>query len=500
MRENYVERISGRFLIAAMVVAVMAGTTFVGRVATAEEAEAVAHAKSLSRAFRGAAKKVMPTVVKIRTTTRAREFQGNARGTQENPFKGTPFEEFFREEMPHGFRHPRIPQRQGMGSGVIIDPAGVVLTNNHVVEGADEVLVELADGRQFTASEIKTDEQTDLAVLKISAKETLPAATMGNSGKLEIGDWVLAVGNPFELELTVSAGIISGKGRSLAAGKRANFLQTDAAINPGNSGGPLVNLDGEVVGINTAIASNTGGYQGVGFAVPIDLAKWVAGQLLDHGTVNRAYLGVAIAEIDAKLARKLGVRPSQGVLVSEVYAESPAAAAGFQAGDVIVTFAERSVRNPRDLQAVVERSPAGSKQSVNIIRDGRNVKLTVIVKPLPGDFGTASMPAPSEEEEETSKGFSSEKLGVEVSELTDQLAKKLGYEGRNGVLVTEVDPRGVAAEVGIRSGMLILRVGKKPVATVEQFEAALKGESLAEGILLVVRTQSGNRFVVVQRR
>ena len=221
--------------------------------------------------------------MKIRTVTRpqpAAEDQADNTQPRENPFKGTPFEDFFRDELP-GFRGmPRVPQRQGLGSGVIIDPSGIILTNNHVIDGADEVIVELADGREFRANDVRTDPQTDLAVLRIKVDEPLPAAQLGDSAAMDIGDWVLAIGCPFELDLTVSAGIISGKGRALAAGRRANFLQTDAAINPGNSGGPLVNLDGEVVGINTAIASSTGTYQGVGFAIPSDLAKWVMAQLI----------------------------------------------------------------------------------------------------------------------------------------------------------------------------------------------------------------------------
>ena len=219
-----------------------------------------------------------------------------------------------------------------MGTGVIVDKSGIVLTNNHVVNGADEVTVHLADGREFKAEEIKTDEQTDLAVLRIrGAGSLLEAATLGNSDDMQIGDWVLAVGNPFELEQTVSAGIISGKGRELGSVQRAKFLQTDAAINPGNSGGPLVNLEGEVIGINTAIASNTGGYQGIGFAIPSNKAKWVMNQLIKKGAVERAYLGVKIERRRASgVAEKLGVKPGEGVLVYEVMPKSPAAEAGFQ--------------------------------------------------------------------------------------------------------------------------------------------------------------------------
>jgi len=455
----------------------------------------VEKANSLSRAFRAAARRVIPTVVKIKTTTRPVQTRGR-RAPEANPFRGTPFEDFFDEDSP-GFRLP-FPQR-GLGSGVIIDPRGIILTNSHVVSGADEVLVELSDGRQLKATDIKTDEQTDLAVLRIVADETFPAAEMGDSDAMDIGDWVIAVGNPFDLELTVSAGIISGKGRSIQAGKRTNFLQTDAAINPGNSGGPLVNLDGQVIGINTAIASSTGGYQGVGFAIPINLAKWVTGQLIKTGAVQRAYLGVQIGELSEPVARALGIEGRQGVVVAEVLAGSPAAEAGFREGDVILAFAGNAVDNPRALQELVERSPIDSRQSVEILRDRKKQTLTVAVKALPKDFADESPKGLDRPRDGQSPGFVSKELGLEISDLTRSLAERLGYAGSSGALVTAVDPDGLAASVGIEEGMLILRVGKKPVTSAKEFQTALEGESLEKGILMLVRTPRGNRFVVLQK-
>ncbi len=464
----------------------------------AADRNGVEKAQSLSRAFRAAAKRVIPTVVKIKTTVKSVRGEEN-RVPGENPFKDTPFEDFFRDDVP-GFRlHPRIPQRRGIGSGVIVDPGGIILTNNHVVEGADEVLVELADGRQFKATDIKNDEQTDLAVLRIPAKG-LPAAALGDSDAMEIGDWVIAVGNPFELEVSVSAGIISGKGRPLAAAQRTNFLQTDAAINPGNSGGPLVNLDGQVIGINTAIASSTGGYQGVGFAIPINLAKWVTGQLVKSGSVQRAYLGVGIGEINARVARALGIEHNRGVLVSEVLPNTPAAAAGFREGDVILSFAGRKVNGPRQLQEIVERSPVGSKQKVEILRDRKRQTLTVVVRPLPGDLAAPSRSSRGNDPgTDDSPAYYNKELGLGIGDLTAPLAERLGYKGFSGVLVTQVERDGMAALAGIREGMLILRVGRKPVGSVEQFKAALKGKSLEKGILLLVRIENGNRFVVLQK-
>jgi len=484
--------------------AAIGGAVWHGQTSAQQQSDpnGIAKARSLSRAFRGAARRVMPTVVKIQTTTKPQKVeQSRGRMPRQNPFKGTPFEDFFDNDDLRGNRfHNWVPRQRGVGSGVIIDPKGIVLTNNHVVEGADEVVVQLADGRQLKATDIKTDAQTDLAVLRIEAADPLPAARLGNSDEMEIGDWVLAIGNPFRQELTVSAGIISGKGRSLAFGKRVDYLQTDAAINPGNSGGPLVNLDGEVVGINTAIASTTGGYQGVGFSIPVNLAKWVTGQLIKSGSVQRAYLGVGIGEINDQLARKLGVRRDRGVLVSEVFSGTPASAAGFEVGDVIVAYGGRRVDNPRQLQEAVERSPAGSRQKVELIRDGKPKSLHVVVKPLPGDFGTVlAGPSRVEQGEDDSSRFNSKKLGMEVTELTEPLARQLGHEGFTGVLISEVSPTGIAAEAGIREGMLILRVGKKPVKSVAEFEVAAKAESLEEGILLLVRTRHGNRFVVLQK-
>ncbi len=459
----------------------------------------LASAENLSRAFRAAARQVMPTVVKIKATTRARRLTPEESGRpRANPFEGTPYEDFFDElfeEEGPGIGIPRIiPRQEGMGSGVIIDPKGVVLTNHHVVDGADEVLVELADGREFKASDIKGDPETDLAVFRIDAGGPVPAAALGDSDALDIGDWVLAVGNPFDLELTVSAGIISGKGRALAAGRRASFLQTDAAINPGNSGGPLVNLRGEVVGINTAIASNTGVSQGVGFAVPSNLAKWVTTQLVERGAVERAYLGVGIAELDAKAAEQLGVARRAGVLVTEVYPDTPAEKAGFETGDLIVAFAGQLVESPRRLQAVVERSPPGSRQNVTVLRDGESTTLYVVMRPLPKEFGAAPpRRAPDRPDDDT------DELGLSTADLTPALAEQLGAEGVEGVVVARVDPRGIAAAAGIREGMLILRVGRTPVKSVAEFEAALENESLEKGILLVVRTARGNRVITLKR-
>ena len=475
--------------------------------AIAQEATGVENAKSLSQAFRTVAKKTVPTVVKIHALTKAKTINAaqGGEGEEINPFKGSPFEEFFKDQPGRpGFRfqvpNGRIPPRQGVGSGVIIDPKGVILTNNHVVDGADTVEVELSDGRTFKATDIKTDPDSDLAVIRIDAKDTLPAAKLGDSDAMDIGDWVVAVGCPFELDSTVSAGIISAKGRAISSEKRAkNYLQTDAAINPGNSGGPLVNLEGEVIGINTAIATNNGAYQGVGFAIPSNLAKWVMTQLVEHGSVQRSYLGVQIRVIDAELAAQLNVAPNSGVIVTEVKPDSPAADAGVQLGDIILTFAGKKVGSPSELQQVVEKAPVGSKQKISLVRVGKPETLAVEMKALPEEYSVAGGKPSNGKATRSSKGFSSKEFGFEVTDLTPDVAKKLDIDSKTGVIITSVDPDGIAATKGLQEGMVILKVGQVNVKSLPEFKAAMAKESPEKGVLLLVHTRAGNNYVVLKQ-
>ncbi len=465
----------------------------------ADEA-ALEQAQELSRATRWTAQTVMPAVVKVESVIRPPEIERPETPRRPNPFEGTPWEDFFPDDFFEGFpRQPDQPMRRGMGSGVIIDPEGIILTSSHIVDEADQVTVELADGRQFEVVDIHTDLLTDLAVLRVQAEAPLPVARLGDSDELEIGEWVIAVGNPFGLAHTASMGIISGTERTLAAGRRAGramFLQTDAAINPGNSGGPLVTLDGRVVGINSAIVTRTGGFQGVGFAVPINLAKWVSEQLIEEGVVRRAYLGVAIDEVTPELAGQLGVPAGEGVLINEVFPDTPAAEAGLEPGDVIVSFAGQRVTEPRELQEVVERLPLDTSQEMQIVRDGEPRTLEVVVRSLPEDFGRRLPPSPGPTPPEEEQQF--EEMGIEVSDMTAQQAEQLGYAGFEGALITGVAPASPAAEAGLREGMLILRVGPTPVTSVAELDEALADVSLEDGVLLLVRTQAGNRFVVVR--
>jgi serine protease Do len=346
-------------------------------------ADALRQAKTLSRAFRNAAETAMPSVVTL--IAKAKPKAGEERERLRELLEDPRFRRLFPElpDTPDGDAEPHLPSlTTQVGSGVIIDASGIILTNNHVVEDADEVVARLEDGQELKVVEIKTDPQSDLAVVRIQTDQKLRAAKLGDSSVLDIGDWVLAIGSPFELDTTVSAGIISGKGRGIDKIRRGKLLQTDAAINPGNSGGPLINLDGEVVGINTAIASSSGGYQGIGFAIPIDRAKWVSKELLTHGKVRRAGLGIRIDELTPPTAEKLKLAARSGVYVAEVFDDSPADQAGMRNNDVIVEFAGERVFGPRDLQDLVEQKPIDSRQVVKVMRSGQPVTLTVTLRAL----------------------------------------------------------------------------------------------------------------------
>jgi serine protease Do len=351
----------------------------------------VDHARALSIAFRKAAQAVKPAVVTINASYKlGSEITGQ--GGEATPAEPTvpgapPGRPRNRDERAYP-REPGGPDSLGrptsVGSGLILDADGVILTNNHVVQHSHEVIVRLPDGTEYKADNIVTDPASDLAVMRIHPDRKLPTASIGESSQLEIGDWVIAIGSPFDLEATVSAGIISAKGRHVDLIERSRLLQTDAAINPGNSGGPLVNLNGEVVGINTAIATHSGGYQGVGFAIPIDQAKWIAKELVDHGRVRRAWLGVRIGDLTPDAARRMNLPARAGAWVQRNPADdSPAGKAGVRFNDVIVDFANVPVTDLDDLQEIVERQPIGTKQTMTVMREGKKVPLTVAVEALP---------------------------------------------------------------------------------------------------------------------
>ena len=339
----------------------------------AQAEAAVGQARALSAAFRQAAERVSPAVVTILVDTDEPEYARTETGELVPLYDEDGFDD-------------------SVGSGVIIHPKGFVLTNSHVVANATRIVVRLADKREFMVERIKHDKDSDVAMLILmDSPDDLEIAELGDSDKVEIGDWVIAIGSPFEYDSTVSAGIISGKNRSLKQIRRGKLLQTDAAINPGNSGGPLVNLDGEVIAINTAIASSSGGYQGIGFAIPSNQAKWVLKQLARYGQVRRAYLGVDISDLRANVAARTGLRMDHGgVLVNRVNPNSPASVAGLQDGDIIVKFGGIRVRDSRDLQGVVERQEAGTSHPVTYLREGREGEVQVTVERLPTKKDNAS--------------------------------------------------------------------------------------------------------------
>jgi serine protease Do len=480
----------------------------------AAPAEALSQANTLSDAFRFSADRVLPAVVAIRNEVQPKLAKTDGRvprgGRQQLP-KGfsdqlpkglgelDPFLKKFFEETPGGgeFEMPQGP-RHSSGSGVIIDPSGVILTNNHVVAGGGKITVRLHDGREFAATDIKTDPNTDLAVIHIKAGSSLPFASLGDSDQLRIGDWVLAVGQPFGLENTVTAGIVSATGRSVGITKYDEFIQTDAAINPGNSGGPLVNLKGEVVGVNTAISSSSGGFQGVGFSIPVNVAKWVSLQLQKDGKVHRAYLGVGIQPINEDLAKQLGMPTQRGALVTEVRPNSPAAKAGIQPEDVIVEFGGTPIQTPGNLSALAGRAAIGSTQPIAVLRNGKRVDLKVAVQEQPAGYGERTARSMEQGSGEGRSG-DYDKLGLQVGPLSNDVAQQLGISGTSGgVVITAVEDGSPADRAGLEPSMVITQVGRKVMKGVADFEAELKDASLDKGALLLVRTPEGSKFVVLK--
>jgi len=401
------------------------------------------------------------------------------------------FRRFFEMPSPHPRQQqpPREMRRTSLGSGVIISPDGYIVTNNHVVENADSINIRLTNFEEYDAKIVGRDPKTDLALLKIEAKNSLPAVRMGDSEALRVGDWVLAIGNPFGFEQTVTAGIVSGKGRSLGSGPYENFIQTDASINPGNSGGPLFNLQGEMVGINTAIYSRGGGNIGIGFAIPVNMAKNIVGQIQEHGVVTRGWLGVMIQHVTPDLARHLKLDRPIGALVGEVSPAGPAAAAGMRPGDVIIGYDGKEITQMSMVPTLVAQTPVGKEVKVTVIRQGKKKELMVTIGKL-------------EEDEVATKvvGEAEEKLGLAVQELTPEVARSLGLKEQEGVLISNVEAGSAAAEAGLRRGEVIVEVNQQPVKNLEQY-AGIMESALAEGsVLLLVRRGTQSRFVAIRLR
>jgi serine protease Do len=420
-----------------------------------------------------AAKAAMPSVVKI-SASKIVKAQAGPDGMQMDPMLRQFFGGNFR------FEQPRDHREGGLGSGIVVSPDGYILTNNHVVDGATDVRVTLSDRREFKAKVIGTDAKTDVAVLKIDANNLTPI-TIGDSSKLQIGDAVLAIGNPYGIGQTVTMGIVSATGRAqLGIEDYEDFIQTDASINPGNSGGALVNDRGELVGINTAIlAPGSGGNQGIGFAVPVNLARNVMDQITTHGEVTRSYIGVNIQEVTPALAKAMGLDVPEGALVNDVQPDSPAQKAGLKSGDVIVEVNGKKIGERNELVMTVSMMEPGQSVRLKIFRDGHYIDLTANVTAMPGKrVEKASM--------ENTKGDKA-LAGVSVDELTPQDARQLGLPASTrGVVVTDVDPASQAAAAGLHKGDVIQQVNRKPVTSAEEFSAAVR-HSNGESLLLVNR-------------
>ncbi len=441
-------------------------------------------ARSLGQAFVEVAKKVQPAVVNVTTektiTMKPWERFGD------DFFKGSPFEDFFR-----GFGSPREKgkeyrqkQRSG-GSGVIVDKEGYILTNNHVVEGADKVKVQLNDGREFTATVKGQDSRTDLAVLQIKAKD-LPAASLGDSDKLDVGEWAIAIGSPFGLEHTVTVGVISAKGRSgLGTGTYEDFIQTDASINPGNSGGPLINIDGEVIGINAMIIQPG---TGIGFAIPINMAKQILNDLIKHGKVVRPWLGISVQDLTPEMMEHFKVKEKEGVLVGQIYPETGAEKAGLVSGDIIKSVDDKAIKNTNELVKEIQKKKVGQKIKLNIIRDGKPSTIEVTLTSMP------EKPVAAKEKEVE------EKMGASVQELTPQLALRYRISGiKRGIIVVSVEDGSLADEIGLEEGDVILEINRKKIETIKDFEKAMKDANVDKGILFHLH-RKGSSFYLTYKK
>lgn len=445
--------------------------------------ESLARVDELSSTFRRVARKTLPSVVSIRSVRKVETPQLSQLDQFRSPFGGSPLDDLF-GDLQERMRQQGPGIATGEGSGFIISSEGLIMTNSHVVRGADEVMVTLENGKVYQATDIKTDDFADVAVLTIKADRPLPALNLGDDEQLEIGDWVLAFGSPFGLHQTVTQGIISAKSRGLKGlASRQEFLQTDAAINPGNSGGPLVNLKGDVIGINTAIETRSGGYDGVGFAVPVSLAKWVSDQLVRDGKVRRAYLGIKPEDVDSDIARVLDLPSSRGIIVTEVTKDSPAEKAGVKVQDVILKLDGRSVNNRQQLISVAERLEIGKSYPLVVLRDGKEVKLEVVAAEFPEFIAEA--------------GRQIDRLGAEVRVLTAELARELDLDADGGVVVTSVKRGGLAERIGLRPGHVIARVGKADIRTLEDLEEGLKLASERRQLVLLVKTSNGTQLLSV---
>ena len=440
----------------------------------------------LGTSFAPVVKKVAPSVVKVTTSTKVKQPSGPFPGF-DDPFLRRFFGDDFESRSP---RRQQNPQRQhGVGSGVIVTRDGYILTNNHVVDEADEVKVALQDGREFTGKVVGKDPKTDIAVLKIDGKD-LPSIPMADSSKIEVGDIVLAVGNPFGIGQTVTMGMVSATGRATLGLDYEDFIQTDAAINPGNSGGALVDAEGRLIGINTAILSRSGGNQGIGFAIPTELARDVMQSLVTDGKVTRGYLGVMIQDVTPSLAKEFDLKDQKGALVGDVIPKGPAEKAGIKSGDVVLEFDGQPVRDSRHFKLQVSRIKPGDRVPVKVLRNGSTKTIEVTVNELPGTEKLARNDGRNDDDTEALKG-------VAVGDIDSQVRRELGLPPNvQGAVVTDVDASSVASEAGLKPGDVILEINRQPVKSAED-AVRLTEKAKDKTTLLRVWSKGGSRYVVV---
>ncbi|MBF0140349.1 MAG: DegQ family serine endoprotease [Magnetococcales bacterium] len=432
-------------------------------------------------------KRLKPSVVNIHASRKMDAEGGNGR----NPFEGTPFEHFFKQfndQMPRD----RM-ESQNLGSGFVIDPEGFILTNHHVVDGADKITVRFPDEREFSAKIIGSDSKTDLALIRIETGEKLPVVTLGDSNASEVGAWVMAIGNPFGLDATVTVGIISAKGRIIGSGPYDDFIQTDAAINPGNSGGPLFDMQGKVVGINTAIFSRSGGNMGIGFAIPINLAKSVVNQLKTNGHVTRGWLGIGIQTVTPELAQALGLKDPKGALITHVMPGGPGEKAGLKTGDVILKFDGREISRMRELPTMVAATEVGKKTNLDVLRDGKHIKMSAT---------TGEMP--HEEEADPTKTNSkadSDRLGMQVEPINDRNRQRLGLDPeQSGVIVASLSPNGAASEAGVQRNDVLVELNRMKIDSIASYEKALEVTRDKSTVLVRLIRNGDPLFIAINSR
>ena len=428
------------------------------------------------------------SVVNISTKTKAKTSDAPEYNIPELP-EGSPFGELFEKFFDRDELDRRGREAQSLGSGFIISKDGYILTNHHVVAGADEVIVRMSNRKEFVARLIGSDEASDVAVLKVEADEDLPVLRFGDSDKLKVGAWVLAIGSPFGFDHSVTAGIVSAKGRSLPSDNYVPFIQTDVAINPGNSGGPLFNLDGEVIGINSQIYSRTGGFMGLSFAIPIEMAVDVADQIKETGSVSRGWLGVLIQEVTRELAESFGMENPHGALVAKVLDDSPAASAGLEVGDVIVEFNGKQVMRSSGLPPLVGRAKVGKEAQVKVIRNKEERMIGVKIAELPTAITQAAYTPEESVIEDTA-------LGMKVEELSNDARKRLKVEG--GVQVVEVEASGPASDAGILKGDVIIMIDNQSVESIDAFEAVTDGLKSGKSVALLVQRRAGPVFLAIR--